>query len=83
MFNVGTGVETSVHDLALAIGRVSGRTVTVEHIDRRDIDNIRRRVVNIEKIRRMLRWSPQVTLERGLERTVKWFDETGLLEAAP
>jgi hypothetical protein len=31
----------------------------------------------------MLRWSPQVTLERGLERTVKWFDETGLLEAAP
>jgi UDP-glucose 4-epimerase len=83
VFNVGTGVETSVHDLALAIGRVSGRTVTVEHIDRRDIDNIRRRVVNIEKIRRMLRWSPQVTLERGLERTVKWFDETGLLEAAP
>jgi UDP-glucose 4-epimerase len=83
VFNVGTGVETSVHDLALAIGRVSGRTVTLEHIDRRDIDNIRRRVVNIEKIRRMLRWSPQVTLERGLERTIKWFDETGLLEAAP
>jgi UDP-glucose 4-epimerase len=83
VFNVGTGVETSVHDLALAIGRASGRTVTLEYIDRRDIDNIRRRVVNIEKIRRMLRWSPQVTLERGLERTIKWFDETGLLEAAP
>lgn len=83
VFNVGTGVETSVNDLALAIGRVAGRTVTLEHIDRRDIDNIRRRVVNIEKIRRMLRWSPQVTLEHGLERTIKWFDETGLLEAAP
>ena len=38
--------------------------------------------MNIEKIRRMLRWSPQVTLETGLERTVKWFDETGLLGAA-
>ena len=82
VFNVGTGVETSVHDLALAIGRASGRTIKVEHIDRRDVDNIRRRVVNIEKIRRMLRWSPQVTLETGLERTVKWFDETGLLDAA-
>jgi len=83
VFNVGTGVETSVNDLATAICRASGREVKVEHIDRRDIDNIRRRVVNIEKIRRMLRWSPQVTLEHGLERTVAWFEETGLLEAAP
>lgn len=80
VFNVGTGVETSVNDLAAAIGRASGRSVTVEHIDRRDIDNIRRRVMNIEKIRHMLRWSPQVTLDRGLEQTVRWFDETGLLE---
>ncbi len=79
VFNVGTGVETSVNDLAEAIGRASGREVVVEHIDRRDIDNIRRRVVNIEKIRHMLRWSPQVTLSRGLEQTVRWFEETGLL----
>src|SRR5207253_396032 len=36
------------------------------HVDRRDIDNIRRRVVNIEKIRRELRWEPDVTVEQGL-----------------
>lgn len=78
-FNVGTGVETSVNDLAEAIGRASGCKIKVDHIDRRDIDNIRRRVVNIEKIRRMLRWSPQVTLERGLQETVRWFEESGLL----
>jgi UDP-glucose 4-epimerase len=79
VFNVGTGVETSVNDMAAAIGRACGREVVVDHIDRRDIDNIRRRVVNIEKIRHMLRWSPQMTLDRGLEATVKWFRETGLL----
>jgi len=79
VFNVGTGVETSVNDMAAAIGRACGREVVVDHIDRRDIDNIRRRVVNIEKIRHMLRWSPQTTLDRGLEATVKWFRETGLL----
>ena len=82
VFNVGTGVETSVNDLAAAIGRASGCKITVDHIDRRDIDNIRRRVVNIEKIRRMLRWSPQVTLDRGLAETVRWFEETGLLCAS-
>ncbi|MGA3030745.1 MAG: NAD-dependent epimerase/dehydratase family protein [Candidatus Limnocylindrales bacterium] len=81
VFNVGTGVETSVNELAAAIGRASGRNVLIDHIDRRDIDNIRRRVVNIEKIRRMLRWAPQVTLERGLEQTVRWFEETGLLSS--
>jgi UDP-glucose 4-epimerase len=46
-------------------------------VDRRDIDNIRRRVVNIEKIRRMLRWSPQVTLQRGLAETAAWLAGEG------
>ena len=72
VFNVGTGIETSVNQLGLAIGRALGVDVELNHIDRRDIDNIRRRVVNIEKARRMLRWGPQVTLERGLAETARW-----------
>ena len=72
IFNVGTGIETSVNDLALKIGAAVGVEVDIVHIDRRDIDNIRRRVVNIEKARRMLRWAPQVTLTTGLARTAAW-----------
>jgi UDP-glucose 4-epimerase len=72
VFNVGTGIETSINDLAWLIGQATERAISVEHIDRRDIDNIRRRVVNIEKARRMLRWSPQVTLLDGLARTAAW-----------
>jgi UDP-glucose 4-epimerase len=68
VFNVGTGIETSVVGLAGAIAAAVGTVPTVEHIDRRDIDNIRRRAVNIEKIRRMVRWSPQVALASGLRR---------------
>jgi UDP-glucose 4-epimerase len=73
IFNVGTGIETSVNRLATAIGEALGVDVDIQHIDRRDIDNIRRRVVNIEKIRRMLRWTPQWTLERGLIETANWY----------
>jgi len=73
VFNVGTGIETSVNRLALGIGEALGVPVDLRHIDRRDIDNIRRRVVNIEKARRMLRWAPQVTLQRGLLQTAEWF----------
>jgi UDP-glucose 4-epimerase len=77
VFNVGTGIETSVNGLGLAIGNALGVSVDLRHIDRRDIDNIRRRVVNIEKARRMLRWTPQVTLETGLGRTAEWFVRSG------
>ena len=77
VFNVGTGIETSVNCLAEAIGTALDRPATITHIDRRDVDNIRRRVVNIEKARRMLRWTPQFTLDRGLERTAAWFIESG------
>ena len=73
IFNVGTGIETSVNRLAAAVGEALGVDVDIQHIDRRDIDNIRRRVVNIEKIRRMLRWTPQWTLERGLTETADWY----------
>jgi UDP-glucose 4-epimerase len=82
VFNVGTGIETSVNGLAAAIGVALDKRVDVDHIDRRDIDNIRRRVVNIEKARRMLRWTPQVTLERGLARTAAWFVESQFAAAA-
>ncbi len=75
VFNIGTGIETSVLELAQMVGTAVGRSAEVLTVDRRDVDNIRRRVVNIEKIRRMLRWSPQVTLEAGLARTAEWFAE--------
>ena len=82
VFNVGTGIETTVNRLAELVGRAMDREVTITHVDRRDIDNIRRRVVNIERIRRMLHWSPQVTLERGLRATAEWYVRSGITEAA-
>jgi UDP-glucose 4-epimerase len=77
VFNVGTGLETRVNELAALLTRIVGVDVTPEHTNRRDVDNIRRRVVNIEKTRRTLRWIPDTTLENGLRRTVAWQREQG------
>lgn len=82
IFNIGTGIETSVNRLAAAIGEALGVDVDIRHVDRRDIDNIRRRVVNIEKIRRMLRWTPQWTLDRGLLETADWYRASSFAEIA-
>jgi UDP-glucose 4-epimerase len=72
VYNVGTGRETTVNQLAATIIRISGRDLQPQHLDRRDIDNIRRRVLNIEKGRRELRWVPEMTLENGLRATHDW-----------
>ena len=73
VFNLGTGTETRIVDLVEILARLFDKNIKPVHIDRRDIDNIRRRVLNIERIRVRLRWQPQVGLEEGLRRTVDWF----------
>jgi UDP-glucose 4-epimerase len=75
VFNVGTGIETSINKLVLKINKLYGKDLRPEYIDRRDIDNIRRRVMNIEKIRRILKWTPQYTLDQGLSETIDWFNK--------
>jgi UDP-glucose 4-epimerase len=77
VYNVGTGRETTVNQLADVIIRITGANVAPTHVDRRDIDNIRRRVVNTEKIRRELRWVPSLTLEAGLRATHAWLMAKG------
>jgi UDP-glucose 4-epimerase len=71
LFNIGTGVETSVNTLAQEICALMGGGAPIEYIDRRDIDNIRRRALSPEKIRVRLGWQPQVRLREGLQRTAR------------
>jgi UDP-glucose 4-epimerase len=76
VYNVGTGREVTINQLARMIIDITGAQVEPAYVDRRDIDNIRRRVLNIEKIRRELRWIPTFTIEHGLRRTYQWLNET-------
>jgi UDP-glucose 4-epimerase len=72
IFNTGSGGEISINELAKRIIEISGSTSGIEYVDKRDIDNIRRRSVNIELIRRTLRWSPTYTIDKGLKETYQW-----------
>ena len=57
IFNVGTSVETSVNKLVEIIKKYVPACV-IENIPERDIDNIRRRMIDIEKIHQRLGWAP-------------------------
>ena len=72
IFNTGSGGETSINELAKKIVNISNSKSEITYIDKRDIDNIRRRSVNIELIRRTLRWSPSYTIDKGLNETYNW-----------
>jgi UDP-glucose 4-epimerase len=77
VYNIGTGRETTVNHLADKIIRIAGHEMRPKHLDKRDIDNIRRRVLNIEKARRELRWVPEMTLDNGLRATHDWLLRQG------
>lgn len=74
-YNIGTGREISINNLAQIILKVVGSDSPIKRIERRDIDNIRRRVLNVERLRRDMKYVPRYTLEHGIEQTVKWFKE--------
>lgn len=75
VFNVGTSVETSVNKLVQLIsGYVAGCSVL--NVQERDIDNIRRRMIDIEKIHQRLGWTPKVGMQNGIELTIDWYKST-------
>ena len=74
LFNTGSGIEISINELARKIIAITNSSSKINYVDKRDIDNIRRRSVNIELIRRVLRWSPMFTIDKGLSETYLWIE---------
>lgn len=74
-FQVGSGVETSLQQLARLLFEVGGGEVPVEHGEPSPGD-VPRNVSNIAKAQRALGWSPSVSLRDGLAQTVAWFRDS-------
>ena len=70
--NIGTGVETSVLDLAESLQRASKVSVPIEFAPKRDGEQ-QRSCIKIDKAAKLLGWKPKVKLEAGLAETYAWF----------
>jgi UDP-glucose 4-epimerase len=73
-FNIGTGIETSVIELADTLQRSAGSTVPVQLAPARPGEQ-QRSAVSISKAEQQLGWRPQVALGPGLEETFAFFAE--------
>lgn len=70
--NIATGVETSIIQLIKIIEDATDQLSIVDHIDKRKIDGITRRCLDIKKAKSLLGWSPKNNIDFGIEKTVKW-----------
>jgi len=78
VINIGTDVETTVLGLAEKIIRLSGKKLKPEFIPYesfygKSYEDIRRRVPDVSKAKRLLGWEPKVPLEDGLRMTITWY----------
>ena len=73
VFNVASGVETSLKGLAETLLKVMGSTVAVEHGPERKVNAVSRRLADTSKARRLLGFEAGVDLEAGLRQLVEWW----------
>jgi len=74
-FNVATGKETKIIDLAKMINELTGNPAGITFKPKRDWDRSIRRRASIEKARKILGYEPKVEIKEGLRKTVEWFKE--------
>lgn len=71
--NIGTGIQTTVIDMAQAILRLTGSKSEIQYAPRRAWDHSVRRQADNAKAREVLGLYPQVAFCDGLEKTVAWY----------
>ncbi|MBI3413281.1 MAG: GDP-mannose 4,6-dehydratase [Candidatus Aenigmarchaeota archaeon] len=71
-FNIGTGKETSINELAEKIIRATGSKSKTAHKNGRSGD-LRALRANIEHIKSKIGWEPDISMDDGLMRTIGWY----------
>lgn len=72
IYNLASGVETSIRTLAETINELSGNPVPCDLKPARDWDRSGKRFGSTEKSLKTIGFKAEVDLRSGLERTIKW-----------
>ena len=73
VFNVASGTETSLNQLADILLRVMNSGLRPEHLPERIVNPVQRRLADIAKAQRLLGFKAMIPLEAGLDRLVGWW----------
>jgi UDP-glucose 4-epimerase len=73
VYNVATGTETSLLELATALLRVMGSDQSVAFGPERAVNGVTRRLADTRRARRELGFTARVSLDEGLRSLVEWW----------
>ncbi len=73
VFNVASGVETSLNDLAVSLLRVMGSDLKPEYGPARKVNAVPRRLAETKNAKKWIGFEAHVDLEEGLRRLVAWW----------
>jgi UDP-glucose 4-epimerase len=73
VFNVASGSETSLAELARALRRAMDADVAVEHRPARAVNAVTRRLADTTRARERLGFEAEVSLDEGLRSLVEWW----------
>jgi UDP-glucose 4-epimerase len=73
IFQIGSGIEISISQLAEMIVEGSGRGTEISYQPAR-IGDVERNYSDISKAKSILNWTPQMELNEGINKTWEWFN---------
>jgi len=74
-FNLASGTETRIVDLARMVNAAVGNAAGIRHAERRKWDTKLRLLASVEKAKHLIGYTPSTTFAEGLRTTVAWFRE--------
>ncbi len=74
-FNLATGREIKIADLAIWINELVGNKAGVVFTERRDWDKKNRLLASVEKAKKILGYNPSMNFKEGLRNVHDWFRE--------
>ena len=83
VFNVASGTETSLKELAELLMRVMDADLGIEHAPERRVNPVPRRLASTAAAAERLGFRARVPLEEGLRRLVEWWQMARVREAVP
>jgi nucleoside-diphosphate-sugar epimerase len=73
VYNIASGTETSLNELAAQLLRVMGSTATIEYGPERRVNAVSRRLADVSRAKADLGFTAAVSLEEGLRTLVAWW----------
>ena len=82
-FNIASGTETSLNNLAERLLRVMGSDLRPEYGPERGVNPVPRRLADTSKATKFLGFKSSVSLEDGLARLVRWWQQSNSMAVTP